>query len=658
MILNEIILHNFRIFKGKHRIDVRPASERKPITLVGGLNGNGKTTLLEALQLALYGQSMMRFYSGNGNYKKYLRQSIHRDIRHNDGASVEVSFSSVVGGKWSQYRLCRSWSFRGEKVREHLDVHTNGRHDQVLAETWNEQVESILPSHLSHLFFFDGEQIEAFADQNRCSDLLKRAIHSLLGVDIVEKLKLDLELLDRRKRKETVEGPDRLEIENVEREFLDLSSNLASLKQERAALQNRTDLAQKSMREIESRFREEGGELLELRSGLEKSQSEIQTKIQFTKERLIELASGPLPLSIVKPLLEQTALQVEKEKLAFQAGVFLHAMDDLSSRLLTELEKKRVVGHVRDFISDFLQHHKQPYERDIDIDRYLDFTKHDDQALSFLLESILGMKRKEASELILVIEKLEGSLEEIDRTLASIPDNDAIRRLIEDRDQAIRTFRSFEQQLADLDVKIDELEKEKQNILSKLNSLLRLGKEVELSTNEVVRFLKHTKRIRETLERFGAALVIQRSGQLENLILDGYKRFLRKESLVSSLAIDPKSFTLTLKDNKGIRIHSSQLSAGERQLLAVAILWALGRASGRPIPVIIDTPLGRLDNMHRNHLVERYFPLASHQVILLSTDEEISKEYFQKLRPRIAHCYRLDYDETSRSSSIAEGYFW
>jgi DNA sulfur modification protein DndD len=87
------------------------------------------------------------------------------------------------------------------------------------------------------------------------------------------------------------------------------------------------------------------------------------------------------------------------------------------------------------------------------------------------------------------------------------------------------------------------------------------------------------------------------------------------------------------------------------------MLWGLARASGRPVPTVIDTPLGRLDSDHRTNLVERYFPNASHQVLLLSTDEELVNGYLEKLTPFVARTYRLEHDEKSGQSTIREGYF-
>jgi DNA sulfur modification protein DndD len=101
----------------------------------------------------------------------------------------------------------------------------------------------------------------------------------------------------------------------------------------------------------------------------------------------------------------------------------------------------------------------------------------------------------------------------------------------------------------------------------------------------------------------------------------------------------------------------ASLSAGEKQIYAIAMLWALARTSGRPLPMIIDTPLARLDSEHRAKLVERYFPRASHQVILLSTDTEIDEQLLKTLKPSISHSFRLDFDQHDGRTEVTPGYF-
>ena len=104
-------------------------------------------------------------------------------------------------------------------------------------------------------------------------------------------------------------------------------------------------------------------------------------------------------------------------------------------------------------------------------------------------------------------------------------------------------------------------------------------------------------------------------------------------------------------------ISASTLSAGERQLLAVSILWALTRISKTKLPALIDTPLARLDGPHRGKLIKNYFPKSSHQVMIFSTDEEITREHLKSLKPFISHDYLISFDEASKSSTIAQGYF-
>jgi DNA sulfur modification protein DndD len=105
-------------------------------------------------------------------------------------------------------------------------------------------------------------------------------------------------------------------------------------------------------------------------------------------------------------------------------------------------------------------------------------------------------------------------------------------------------------------------------------------------------------------------------------------------------------------------LPKAELSSGEKQIYAIAMLWGLARTSGRPLPVIIDTPLGRLDSEHRANLCQNYFPNASHQVILLSTDTEVDRPLFDNLRDHISHAYSLNYDPADACTRVTEGYFW
>lgn len=120
------------------------------------------------------------------------------------------------------------------------------------------------------------------------------------------------------------------------------------------------------------------------------------------------------------------------------------------------------------------------------------------------------------------------------------------------------------------------------------------------------------------------------------------------------------TFEVELIDENRQIISSKGLSGGEKQIYVIATLEALGKTSGKKLPIIIDTPLGRLDSKHRDKLIEHYFPEASHQVIILSTDTEIDEAYFGEdyLKDDISHAFEIQFDGATKSSKLREGYFW
>ncbi|MDF5723456.1 MAG: DNA sulfur modification protein DndD, partial [Rhizonema sp. PD37] len=167
-------------------------------------------------------------------------------------------------------------------------------------------------------------------------------------------------------------------------------------------------------------------------------------------------------------------------------------------------------------------------------------------------------------------------------------------------------------------------------------------------------------KVQETLKLFRKRLTLKKLNKLEVEVTECFRYLLHKSDLVHRVAIDTHNFSLSLYDLQSLRVAKHRLSAGEKQLLAIAFLWGLARVSGYRLPVAIDTPLGRLDSSHRSNLVERYFPSASHQVILLSTDTEIGEKEVQTLRQNeaIAREYLLKYDSSNRQTNIEPGYFW
>jgi DNA sulfur modification protein DndD len=164
--------------------------------------------------------------------------------------------------------------------------------------------------------------------------------------------------------------------------------------------------------------------------------------------------------------------------------------------------------------------------------------------------------------------------------------------------------------------------------------------------------------VEETLAKFSKELVWRSLNQFETLITSKFKYLIRKDSLVDSFTIDKQTFMISALNEASQPIQLQDLSAGERQILAISILWSLSEVANIKIPVIIDTPLGRLDSKHRHQLITKYFPEASLQTIILSTDEEIIGPYYKLCKPYVGEEYLCtENPKIKTSGTIIKGYF-
>ncbi len=175
-------------------------------------------------------------------------------------------------------------------------------------------------------------------------------------------------------------------------------------------------------------------------------------------------------------------------------------------------------------------------------------------------------------------------------------------------------------------------------------------------TEEIVRMQKRMVVLNKLLQEFRKKIQINRLEQIRHSALETFNMLHRKSGMVKELFIDSETLHVSIVDNKNREIDISRLSAGERQMLANSLLWAIAKSSGKNLPFVIDTPLGRLDSKHRDKLVKYFFPAASHQVLLLSTDQEITENEYKDLKSNIAREYAIYYSKIDQSSYMVEGY--
>lgn len=657
MILDELVLDDFGPYRGRQRMDLTPPETGEPIILIGGLNGGGKTSLMDAIQLCLFGKFANCSNRGNLSYKEYLRRCINWEDEDKD-TTIELEFRHVVDGKEERIRLQRGWSENGKSVNEVFRVFRNGLDDKFLAENWTEAVERILPRQIAQLALFDGEKIETYADPEAASGLIRTATHSLLGMDIVDQLEKDLSTLRQRKRRGSAYSDLLQEEEEAEKTFYEIDDQLKRVCI--ASRQIRTaDLPEKqdALSAIEEEFEQKGGRLFDQRKEIEAELQSIQAKIREAEREIRGLVGEVLPLALVEDLLKKVGSRAQEEHRLFVRDEVLRVCDERDQQVLSELSEHGLDQHSVDTIREVLARHRSEGGDNTGEEPYLNLSNaaHDD--IRGILSAALPDAKRRAGGLSKHIDDLQGEASQREAELASVPAEETVEELVRRREEVKGELARLEDHLRENEAEEARLKNKRERAKQHLLQLKekRVGKDLE--KEDQIRVLNRLDRVQSTLDVFRDRAVRKHIAKIETSIRDSFRTLLRKTNLIAGLKIDPDAFSLCLSDVNGRQLTPERLSAGERQLMSVSILWGLAQASARNLPTVIDTPLGRLDSEHRANIIQKYFPNASHQVLLLSTDQEIESTAEALLAPYIGKAYHLDFDAERGSTVIRPGYF-
>ena len=645
MIINRLTMHNFGVYAGTNTFEF---TNEKPIVLIGGMNGRGKTTFLEAILLSLYGANSIGYKESKYNsYNQYLRSYVNKnDWRQSSFVELEFTLNENTN---DSYVVRREWNALSKITKETISVQLNGVYSEFLTKNWAMFVENILPSALSSFYFFDGEKIAELAVA-KTDDQMKESIRSMLGITVLDVLKSDLGRSIRRmsrKKKEDVTGKN-LESLREERELAVLE--LAEIDESISMATKKVDQIQDDLEQLHKKYELQGGAVLEQRQELMQKHAEIQTAIAQNAESLIGMAATELPLVLVSDLIRQIKLQAVDEHNDFIMQQALEQMDA--------------------YLSDFAVGHPDSIDTSrLFVDYVREQTKQDaspriyemsDQAL-FQLNELVESSLKQSVDLTrnLFADKrtLKKRLDELDSYLTlDINEKD----LVAIYDQ----IKVKEAELVEAQVELSKLQQDRSSINAVvISKTAEFNRDVEAYLQKVElqddagRMLKYSNMAVKIVDAYTIELQKRKTDILGLTITECYKKLANKKNLIQEIVMDSKDLDMRYLDGNGNEVAKESLSAGEKQLMVIAILWALALCSKKKLPVIIDTPLSRLDSRHRKSIICTYFPNASDQTIILSTDTEIDHNYYNMMRDSVGDEFTLVYSEESMSTSIKKGYF-
>ncbi|MGK7925704.1 MAG: DNA sulfur modification protein DndD [Spirulina sp.] len=658
MRFRELVLENFGPYRGRQTIELSPENkgEHHPIVLLGGMNGGGKTTLMDAIRLAFYGQRAQCSTRGNLSYQNFLEQCINRNTKATEETKIELAFDHVKDNKPVVFRIRRRWTKNPKNGKDSLEVITDTWLDDTITKTWDERVEYILPIGISNLFLFDGEQVKELAELDTPPPQVVEAIQSLLGLELAERLSADLDILASRKRKELATKKELKDLETLESQVVQLRDKKEQIQEDRSRLKGQISKAEWKYDRANEKFLTEGGEIASRRSKVHRNIEKLKKDVEKERSSLRDRAAYILPLSLISPLLT-TAKEIGEQELEnHAANIARETILARDNRLLNYLQDLSLTLDRLEKIKAFLERENHRLVKASATQGYLEADRETLNTLELLLRDRLPEQIKGAKQECDRLQNLEEQIISLEEQLQTAASPETYTQLEKERNIAKKSLIQLGTELEAKKRQIEEIDREIEAVKKALETY---GQEtIDRTNNEHI--IQSIAKVKQTLKLFRERLTLKKLNKLEVEVTQYFRHLLHKSDLVHTVTIDTDSFKLSLYDPQGQEVPKHRLSAGEKQLLAIAFLWGLAKISGRNLPIAIDTPLGRLDSSHRANLVERYFPYASSQVILLSTDTEIGKAEYDKLQEQdaIARSYHLKYDPELCQTTIEEGYFW
>jgi len=667
MILQSIEVENFGVFRGKHVFNLTPDfSENRPIILFGGLNGSGKTTLFDGIKICLYGRPTLKEFRTKKQYNSYISKKIkplnpQRKKIYHGAIELKIEFNDF--GIKDLYSVRRNWKIDEDKVGETFRVLKNGQILGTIEQEYSQAfIANLIPMGISDLFFFDGEKIQELAQDTIDNGFFKEALDTILGLDIIQTLKKDLRTYAYKQNASEDTQEIVKMINDALREIRDLESILGDLLQDQAGIRTKLEKTIDIIAKKENELSLQGAGYAKKRFAFKEKLNKTENELDETRKRLREFYSGLFPFTLVPKLClqlrdkiqeerakknELSALKVlEKKKEDFEARLF--EKNGQLTRFSDSSSKKGLIDDIISVLKDVI---KDPEDGDfVFID---DFSENELNQLLYWVDQTSNTIPREIKFLSSKYDKLKTDRIHYENLIRRVPDDSILDPIVNEINKQYEMKGRYENQLS----KIEEETEQLRYKITETNRQLETLNERFEQQNKYERTIRLLRNIQVMLDEYQEDIRENKLEMLRNAFLDSITMIIRKHDFISDIIID-SDYHIELQMADGNYLSKSILSNGEKQIFAISMLLALAKVSGRPLPFVIDTPLARLDSSHRDKIVENFFPNASHQVIIFSTDTEIDKMYFEKLAPHITRVYHLKYDDQTKSSLASEGYFW
>lgn len=661
-------------------------SKTKNVVLIGAKNGYGKTSLLEALILGLYGKDgllvLARAVVHDGeqerltqSYNDFLERALHaRAIdQGRSSATVEV----VLEDETDRLKIQRTWHFFGNgkhrRDQEEVRIWQGPDEDPVKVPRFEDRedflrsfiAQKFLPVHLAQFFLFDGEQVQRLARRDMASQV-RVGIEGVLGVQVLRALQADLRAYAQNRRNSVTKVGDET-LDRLRAEVREIENRLKSVQDERAEQESKIGPVRSNRdgltRDLATLT---GGSHANLKELLE-NKSRAERERDRLKERLAALLRSDLAIAIAGRQLREklrVRIEAEGERAQWLAGkeqsreglgkilVSLEAAEPPIEPPLTTSQLDVLRERIR-VAWESLWH--PPPARCADSFRHLYLGNAERGSLLSRLSQVEELALGDVQGLLSQIDEADQEIRKLDSRISELGGvEDQIKKLTDDLER-------INQEERKLDERIRELRRQEQGdegmLAPKRQELARLSLGYQKAQPALARAAL-ADRIADLIDKVISDLYPLHVKQVSTEMTSIYQELAHKR-LVKSIEI-ADDCTVRILGDKGRDLRTMDSSAGEDQIFALSLITAIARVSRAEVPVVMDTPMARLDPQHRLNVLRFSTANVSEQVILLSQPEEIHGNYLKAIRERISAAYHLEHEEIGNGvgvNHVQKGYF-
>jgi DNA sulfur modification protein DndD len=660
MLIQRIKISNYKTYLDLD-LDLT-VDDYRPIILIGGSNGGGKTTLFEAISGALYGLKI----EGKEHFNELLNQGAIGRVKPE--IALQITFVGRVLGQEQKYILKRTYVLNPQgRPLESVSLNMNGNmfvygtmtppKDRIIAEQQvNKIIKANLPQELSQYFLFDAMQSSELLKKNVFAQTIRDNFENVLG------FKKYLQLRRAAEKIQQEWAQQRLKAQQEQQEYNELVAQKEKLTADAAANVAEQDALYKYLASVEDEYNraKEGAQQSE---ALNKRIIEVTSKINDIINRAAAYAEDlkafmeNIEINIFLPKLGSNLsveinkiLHIKEELSKASTGAYsVETVRDMTAKIVgylkelslckPETDEENVVSHIIALQNATNQADPFDYLDDAEIDalRSLANRVGSNQFAS------LDRQRQDLNLHLSLLDEYRSQKSMLEQTKAG--GNELLIKTCEEAKHNIEKLKSTE----------GAVRGEIQRLERKIHQYdVQIQQEPDVKYDTLVKLNPFFEKVADSLLKKKKAQIESEMQQQLNKLLVSYKGHIGRVELSESL----ENFNIRIYHTKGNQISLNQLNAASKQIFIQVLLKVLRNLGDYNPPVMIDTVMGVLDNESRDALMEEYFPQLAEQTILLCTTSEIRTDSdYLKLEAYISKTYTLHRDVENQCTTVSEGYF-